>query len=333
MLLTVPGLVSVVVEPVLGVLGDVWRRRVLVLGGGGAFAAALVLAASSDSFFLLLVAFAVLDCASGAFVSLSQATLMDVEPDRREENMTRWTIAGSVGALAGPAVLAAAVAAGLSWRSPLIVFAALALALVALAARVRFPRPEPEQRSRPRDALRALRRRDTVRWLALLELSDLLGDVLLGFVALYFVDVVGERPGAGGAALVTFTAAGLAGGFLVLRLLRRVPGERYLRVSAVLAAGVFAAFLLLPGTGAKLAALALLALATAGWYPVLQARVYAQLPGQSGTALAITNLFHLPATAIPLALGLAAEQWGLQTALWLLLAAPAALLLLVPRRG
>ena len=328
-----PGLVSVVIEPVVGVLGDVWRRRALVLGGGVAFAAALVLAGSSGSFALLLVAFAVLDSASGAFVSLSQATLMDAEPDRREENMTRWTIAGSVGALAGPALLAGAVAAGLSWRSPFLAFAAVTLVLVALAARVRFPRPPPEQRPRARDALRALRRRETLRWLALLELADLLGDVLLGFVALYFVDVVGQRAGVGGAAIVTWTAAALAGGFLVLRLLRRMPGARYLRVSAVLAAAAFAAFLLLPGVGAKLAALALLALITSGWYPVIQARVYAQLPGQSGTALALGNVFYLPAAAIPLGLGLAAQAWGLQTALWLLLAAPAALLLLVPRRG
>ena len=165
-----------------------------------------------------------------------------------------------------------------------------------------------------------------------LELADLLGDVLLGFVALYFVDVVGQRAGVGGAAIVTWTAAALAGGFLVLRLLRRMPGARYLRVSAVLAAVVFTAFLALPGVAAKLACLALLALITAGWYPVLQARVYAELPGQSGTALALGNVFYLPAAAIPLGLGLAAQAWGLQTALWLLLAAPAALLLLVPRR-
>ena len=333
MLLTVPGLVSVVIEPVVGVLGDVWRRRLLVLGGGVVFAAALVLAGSSGSFALLLVAFAVLDSASGAFVSLSQASLMDSEPQRREENMARWTIAGSVGALAGPALLAGAVAAGLSWRSPFLVFAAVTLVLVALAARVRFPQAAPEQRPRPRDALRALRRRDTLRWLALLELADLLGDVLLGFVALYFVDVVGERSGVGGAAIVTWTAAGLAGGFLVLRLLRRMPGTRYLRVSAVMAAVIFAAFLLLPGVAAKLGCLALLAFTTAGWYPVLQARVYAELPGQSGTALALGNVFYLPAAAIPLGLGLAAQEWGLQTALWLLLAAPAALLLLVPRHG
>lgn len=147
------------------------------------------------------------------------------------------------------------------------------------------------------------------------------------------MDLVGEGSGLGGAVIVTWTAAGLAGGILVLRLLRRVSGVRYLRVSAIVAACAFTAFLVVPAVAVKLVCLALLGVTTAGWYPVLQARVYAELPGQSGAALALSNLFYLPAAAIPLALGLAAEAWGLQTALWLLLAGPAALLLLLPRRG
>ncbi len=34
-LLGLPGIISGLTEPVLGILGDVWKRRVLVLGGGG----------------------------------------------------------------------------------------------------------------------------------------------------------------------------------------------------------------------------------------------------------------------------------------------------------
>ena len=65
---------------------------------------------------------------------------MDVAPAERERNMTRWTIAGSVGALAGPAAIGAAVAAGLGWRAALLALAAGAVVLVAVvAARVRFP--------------------------------------------------------------------------------------------------------------------------------------------------------------------------------------------------
>ena len=115
----------------LGVASVTWRRRVLVLGGGLVFAAALALAAVAPSFWVLLVAFALLYPASGAFVSLSQAALMDLQPERREHNMARWTFAGAVGAVLGPLLLAGFAFAGLDWRALFAGFAVLALALVA----------------------------------------------------------------------------------------------------------------------------------------------------------------------------------------------------------
>ena len=49
LLLGVPSVVGNLIEPFLAVLGDVWRRRAIVLGGGAAFAAALLLTALSHS--------------------------------------------------------------------------------------------------------------------------------------------------------------------------------------------------------------------------------------------------------------------------------------------
>jgi FSR family fosmidomycin resistance protein-like MFS transporter len=123
LLLAVPSVVSLAVEPVLGVVAVTWRRRVLMLAGGVAFAGALALAAWAQSAWVLLVAFAVLSPASGAFVSLSQASLMDLQPQRRELNLARWTFAGAVGAVTGPLLLAAFAAAGLGWRALLFAFA------------------------------------------------------------------------------------------------------------------------------------------------------------------------------------------------------------------
>ena len=37
LLLGIPGVIASLIEPWLGILGDVWRRRVLVLGGGVVF--------------------------------------------------------------------------------------------------------------------------------------------------------------------------------------------------------------------------------------------------------------------------------------------------------
>jgi FSR family fosmidomycin resistance protein-like MFS transporter len=88
LLLSVPSVVSDLVEPVLGILGDVWRRHLVVLGGG-VFALALLLTALSRGFPALLTVFILLYPASGAFVTLSQATLMDADASRHEQNMAR----------------------------------------------------------------------------------------------------------------------------------------------------------------------------------------------------------------------------------------------------
>jgi len=93
LLLTIPTIVSSLIEPILGILADLGQRRQLILGGGRAFAIALVLISLSDHFFGLLAALVLFYPASGGFVSVSQATLMDMEPTRHESNMARWALA------------------------------------------------------------------------------------------------------------------------------------------------------------------------------------------------------------------------------------------------
>ena len=332
LLLSVPTYASVVVEPVFGVLGDSrWRRTVVVAGGIG-MATALTLVAGAPGFVILLVAFALLFPSTGAFVSLSQATLMDLEPDRRELNMTRWSIAGGVGAVTGPLLLVVFTAFGPGWRGLFATFAVLALALTVLAATTHSYVHTHAGRPSLRAALAAIRRPLVARWLVLLEFADLLLDVLLGYVALYLVDEAGASAQVGGLGVAVWTGAGLVGGLGVIVLLRRVDGLRYLRASALAALILFPAFLLVPDLPAKLVLLAVIGLATAGWYSIPKARLYDALSGQSGAALTLGSVSGLIAGTFPLAIGLIAERYGIEVALWALVAGPVVLLLGVPRR-
>jgi FSR family fosmidomycin resistance protein-like MFS transporter len=326
--LSIPALVAVAVEPVLGVLAVTWRRRALVLGGGVCFAGALAVAAGAPSFLVLLVAFAILYPASGAFVSLSQATLMDLEPERREHNMARWTFAGAVGAVAGPLLLAALVLIGLGWRELFAAFALLTLALVLLARRAHDGETDGK-RPDVRAALRVLLRREVFRWLLLLELSDLLLDVFVAYLALYLVDEAGSSIAQAGLAVAVWTGADLVGSGAMIPILQRIDGARYLRVSAAVTGALFVAFLLVPGVATKVALVAAMGVVNAGWYPVLKSRLYVALGDASGLALTVGALFPLNAL-LPLGIAALAERWGLDVALWPLLAAPAALLLFVP---
>ena len=336
LLLGLPGLVSSLVEPFLGILGDIGRRRILILGGGVVFALALLLTALSQNFPILLISFIILYPSSGAFVSLSQATLMDANPARHEQNMARWTFAGSLGVVAGPIALGAAAMLNLGWRGLFLVFAGLTLIPLAVTYRFRSDigqggSGKTDFKAGLVDALRALRRGEVLRWLTLLEFSDLMLDVLLGFLALYFVDVAGATPVQAGAAVAVWTGLGLLGDLLLIPLLERVRGLRYLRLSAVLESVLFPAFLLVPGFGAKLVLLGLLGLFNAGWYSILKAHLYSAMPGQSGTVMTVGNVFGLVGALVPLGLGLVAERFDLAATMWLLLLGPVALLVGIPK--
>jgi FSR family fosmidomycin resistance protein-like MFS transporter len=99
LLSALPGLIAAAVESAFGLFADSGRRRFIVVAGGLAFSAGLGMMALAPGFGWLLAAFIVFWPASGAFASLSQASLMDLQPHRHQVNMARWTLAGSVSAV------------------------------------------------------------------------------------------------------------------------------------------------------------------------------------------------------------------------------------------
>ena len=118
LLLSLPGILGAFVEPFIGILGDVWKRRLLIVTGGILFTASLAFTSLSTTFYFLLFSFILFFPSSGAFVSLAQANLMDSNPARHEQNMARWTFAGSLGVLSGPLLLGLFLYFGLGWRGP-----------------------------------------------------------------------------------------------------------------------------------------------------------------------------------------------------------------------
>jgi MFS transporter, FSR family, fosmidomycin resistance protein len=342
LLASVPLVLGSVLELPLGVLaGHGRRRRRAVLGGGAVFVLALALAATARSFAALLVALVLFFPASGAFVSLTQAGLMDADPARREQHMARWDLAGSAGQLGGPILMVAVFAAGGGWRS-----AYLMLALCAVVAWLGVARAgpgmtgvspaaddparrDPGERGAGRAARRvagALRQPGVVRWLVLIQVCDLLLDILTGFLGLYLVDVVHATKEQAALGVAIRLGAGLAGDAVLIRVLERARGLTLLRASVAAAAVLYPAFLLAPGLWLKLPLLGMLTFATAPWYAVLQAQLYRSLPGQSGVAVSLSSAATLLGGVVPLAVGFLAQRFGLSWALTSLAVAPFALL-------
>ena len=340
LLLSLPGILAAFIEPFLGILGDVWKRRLLILGGGAVFTVSLLLTAASRSFTPLLISFILFFPASGAFVSLSQASLMDSAPERHEQNMARWTFAGSLGVVMGPLLLGVFAWLGLGWRGAYAFLAAFSLFCVLSALRM-IPRDPKKHPALPsfnsvwqgfRAALGALKRGEVWRWLLLLEFADLMMDVLLSYLALYFVDVAGASAAQAGAAVTVWLALGLLTDFLFIHYSDRQPDSvRLVRLTASLQLLALPLFLLLPGFLPKLAAVALVNVLNTGWYPVLQGRLYSALPGQSASLMAIGSVTTPLAKLLPLLIGLIADRFGLGAAMWLLMLGPVALIIGLPR--
>ena len=342
LLLSLPGIIGAFIEPFIGILGDVWKRRLLILTGGILFTTALAITSIATTFSLLLLSFILFFPSSGAFVSLSQANLMDSDSRRHEQNMARWTFAGSLGVLSGPLLLGIFVYFGLGWRGT---YAALtAFSTLCLLAALRYLPPDP--RSSPafpslhvvfdgfRAALAALKRVDVWRWLLLLEFGDLMGDVLFSYLALYFVDVGRATETQAGIAVTVWLAMGLISDFLFIPIIdRQTDSLRFIRTSALLELFAFAIFLLTPGFIPKLILVIIVNLFNTGWYPILQGRLYSSLPGQSASIMAIGSVTAPVSKFFPFLIGFLADQFGLQTAMWILILGPIALLMGLPERS
>ncbi len=332
LLFTLPGLISLLAEPVIGLLGDTRHRRALVLGGLFATAIGLALIAGAQQYLPLLLAQCLMFVASGAYVNLSQATLIDRDPRRTENTMARWVLMGAIGVTISPLLITVVLSAEGSWRAVFFGTAIAAGLFAVLLFKQRFDGHAGAEddagslRQLGRSLLTALRSRTLIKWVILAELADFMLDKLLEVTGLYFHDVAGVSLPAASAVVTVATIAGLIGNFAVVPLLERVSGRRVLRVSAMVVLIAYAALLLIPIVWLKVVLIAVINLSTAGWYAVLRAKCYETLPGQSGVVVAVTSLANVSSLFVPLLLGSIADALGLQTAMWLLIVGPIALI-------
>jgi FSR family fosmidomycin resistance protein-like MFS transporter len=340
LLLGLPGIINTVIEPVLMLLGDTRYRKQIILGGGIVIALSLVAIATTQSFPIVLLSVVIGYPASGAFVSLSQATLMDLNPRREPQMMARWTAAGSVANLVGPLIFAAGFAVGLGWRWAFYAMAIMCVILVGFTWLKQFPinsgRKESPQSSLQLKKLlagfwEAMRNPKLMRWLILLQFSDLLLDVLTGYLPLYFTDVTGMSVAQASLMMSLLMLAALVSNIMLIPMLERFQGRNVVRISACVTGLLYIAWLVTPWQWAKIGLIILIKLVSFGWYEVLQGEAFATVPGRSGTVMATNSIMGFFGGGISFFIGWFAAQVGLPAAMWLLLAGPICLVLFVPK--
>lgn len=339
LLFTVAELAAFAVDPLVNTLSDQWPKHHLLLGGMFGLAAGFALAAVSPMFGLLLIGMTIIGATNGTALGLGQALLIDAQPTTSLRILTRWTTMAALGDLLAPLLVATALAAQFGWRTLWWGSALLWLAAAAAIWRQRLAsahHPSGETAYKVDwPGLRAnlfmgLRNPRLLRWIFLDICPTMLDELFLVFAALFLTDKLGTNPAAASMMLTAPVIGGLSGLALLHVLGTNYSPGRLLQGSALVALAGLTLFLVARAPLPTLAGLGLVGLGTAFWYPIMAAGAYDSLPGRSGAVRALGSLRKPLEIALPLLLGLAAERWGIEWGLGLLLVAPLAVLLFAP---
>lgn len=308
--------VAGVVEPVNGVLLDVWRRKWLLLFGAVAVTAAIVTMGAATGFGLLAVGFALYGIGSGPLAHSADILLLDAHPDAPDRIYARSTLIATIGALLTPLMIAAAVALALGYRVLFFAFGGVAALYALLVAITRFPdragnggdSAESPPTTIRDNVLVVLRNPTILLWLLFLLLHEAL-EALLLFVPLWLTETVGLTQAQIGLYVALEMSVGLVSLALLDRWLARVPRTRLLQIANVGLLLLYPLWLLLPGVGVRFALAVPISFLTALHWPIAKAQALVADPQRAGTVTAIHSLFSF--VPFPLLFGFLAQRVGL----------------------
>jgi predicted MFS family arabinose efflux permease len=307
------------------VAADVVSRRVIATGGALGYALSLTLFAVGDGFLALGIAALVLGMASTAMVDAIEIALVDLAGDDLAPALARTNLLSIGGELAGPALLAAVVGLGWSWR---VAFAVAAVAMVAYGlwlSRLPIPRPAPlpDDDRGHRSALLGVVRDPRVWALGVVSAALVpLDEPFFGFLIAFLRD---ERGWSASAAtlLVTTSVIGGALAYAFGARVQRRLGDRGTSLLAALVLGAALVVLVAVPAAAVLVAAGTAAGGALGllWLS-LQHRMLTLRPGRAGAVKALVTTVEVLGFLVPVGIGALADERGLTAGLWVYAALP-----------
>ncbi len=321
LLLQILEYVAVIVEPVAGVLNDIWQRKWIMAFGAAVCGLSLMTMGIAPTFLVLLLGFALYGLGTGPMAHSADILLVETHPDAPERIFARSTLLDTIGALIAPLLVPIGAFIGLEWRWLLILAGASGVIYALVIGRTPFPaintNDEAEEDAGLLQTVRAnlqtvLRDPQSRRWLIFLLILHVF-EIPFQLKTIWLNEAVGMSQRMIGFYIAFEMAIGVLALLLLDRLRESVTVQRLLQAALVVMLLTFPAWLLLPGIWTRFLLAVPLNLAFALLWPISRAQSLAAIPGKAGAVTAIHSLFSI----LPLTLlfGLFAQSVSLTTAM------------------
>jgi MFS family permease len=304
--------VAALVEPVNGLLIDVWSRHRLMAWGALGTGLSLVVIGVAPDFVWLAAGFGIYGLASGPLAHTADVVLVDAHPESASRIVARSTLLDTVGALMGPLFVTVGLWAGVDWRWIVAGVGLWGPVYAVLILGTRFPAPAAREDRRlfaefGANLRAVLANRESMAWLLFLFAHELT-EAPLPLRTVWLADEVGMSQSLVGVYVAFELAAMFVGVALLDRWLTRSSARGVLRIALGSLLLLYPLWFALPGAGAKFLIGGPLNLLGGVIWPVGRGESLASAPGRAGTLTAVSSLTGLvPAT---LAVGLLAEAIG-----------------------
>lgn len=299
----------------LGFLADGLGRKRAIILGLALFAVTAFLFAVGQSFGFFVLLLFLSGAAIGVFKTAALALIGDISTSTKSHTATMNTVEGffGVGAIIGPAVVAALLASGASWKWLYVIAGGLAVLLIATASAVRYPKPAAS-RHKPADLKATLAMMGNPYALAF-SLGTMLyvgvETAIYVWMPTLLADYRGPAILIATYALSIFFVLRAAGRFLGAWLLGRFAWTTVM-VASSLAILISFAIALVGGRDAAVWSLPLSGLFMSVIYPTLNSKGISCLPKVQHGAVAGVILFFTCISAVlaPLAMGAVSDLFG-----------------------
>jgi MFS family permease len=327
--------VAAVIEPIAGLLIDIWKRRWLMAFGAAGIGIATVVMGVAPTFVILLLGFAIYGLASGPLAHTADVVLVEAYPKAPDRIFTRATLLDNFGALLSSLLVSIIFIFGLEWRWLMIALGLSSLIYAIVIFTTRFPpRQNESSADEPRGGPAAwinirtvLTSKQALSWLLFLFVFGV-AEAPYTFTTIWLREEVGMSQALIGVYMALQMGVGMVSLVFLDRWLARSSVRRILIIACIGVLILFPIWLFTPGIPSRIAlSLPLNFLFTVFW-PVGKAQSLRSVPGLGGTTTAVYSLMSL--VPLPLMFGLLAESTSLTSAMfWVTMGSVAVMILVV----